>query len=391
MKKINIKALGLTIAAASVLAACGGGGEDSNTPLASAVTLGGTAAVGTPIVGAVVKVTCAGGSALISQPTNSVGAWKVTMSGQTYPCAAQVTGGTINGVTNAVAYHAIGLGSGILNITPLTDLIVANMAKSATPNVWFAALNSAALTQISATAVTNALNMLVRILELAQLGTTINPMTSAFTPAAGSVMDDTLTALNTSLTSAAISYATLLTQASAGSTFAAPTGFAARMGTAYTGTTSGMAAAGSGSGTLGATTGKAANGTPALALANCSPTYSSNQYVKCAANAVANFATMSMVDAKDGQTCTASYSNGTLTVTKGVLTITSLINGNMLSSVATLGSGASETIDTLAGFSSAGLNVTTASLTWNAAGVLNRIQGQATVLTGGGQQLACTR
>lgn len=204
-------------------------------------------------------------------------------------------------------------------------------------------------------------------------------------------MDDTLTALNTSLTSAAISYATLLTQASAGSTFTAPTGFATRMGSAYAGTTSGMAAGGSGSGTTGTTTGKAANGTPALALANCSPTPSSNQYVKCTANAVANFATVSMVDTKDGQTCTASYSNGTLTVAKGALTITSLINGNMLSAVDTLGTGASETIGTLSGFSSAGLNVTTAYVTWNAAGVLRRIEGHATVLTGGGQQLTCSR
>ena len=382
--------MGLAMAAASVLTACGGGGDDSNTPPPSTITLGGTAAVGTPIVGAVVKVTCAGGRALTSQPTNNVGAWQVTLSGQTFPCAAQVTGGTINGVTNAVAYHSIGLGSGILNITPLTDLIVANMAKSATPNVWFTALNSAALTPISATSVTNALNLLVKILGLAQLGTSINPMTSAFTPVAGSVMDDTLTALNTSLTSAAISYATLLTQASAGSTFTAPTGFATRMGSAYAGTTSGMAAGGSGSGTTGTTTGKAANGTPALALANCSPTPSSNQYVKCTANAVANFATVSMVDTKDGQTCTASYSNGTLTVAKGALTITSLINGNMLSAVDTLGTGASETIGTLSGFSSAGLNVTTAYVTWNAAGVLRRIEGHATALTGGGQQLTCT-
>lgn len=382
--------MGLIIVAASVLAACGGG-EDSNTSPPNLNTLGGTAAIGSPIVGAVVKVTCAGGSALTSQPTNSVGAWQVTLSGQTFPCAAQVSGGTINGITNAVAYHSIGFDSGILNITPLTDLIVVNMAKSATPNVWFNALNSAVLTPINATTATNALNLLVRTLGLAQLGTTINPMTSAFTPVAGNVMDDTLTALNTSLTNAAIPYATLLTQAAGGSTFSAPTGFAARMAAAYAETTSGKTAGGSGSGSSGTTIGKAVNGTPALSLANCSSTTSPNQYVKCTANAIANFATVSMVDAKDGQTCTASYNNGTLTVAKGAVKITSLINGNMLSSVTTLGTGASETIDTLLGFSSAGLNITTAYVTWNAAGVLTSIQGQATVLTGGGQQLACTR
>lgn len=389
MKKFRINTMALTVAAATVLVACGGGGDSVTQPV-STLTLGGTAAVGRPIVGAMVKVTCAGGSALTSQPTNGVGAWQVTLSGQTFPCAAQVTGGTINGVTNAVAYHAIGLGSGILNISPLTDLVVANMVQSATLDSWFAALNSASLTPINSTAVTNALILLIRELGLAQLGTTINPMTSTFTPTAGSVMDDTLTALNTSLANSAMSYATLRTQVSAGSTFKAPTGFVTQMGVAYGGTTSGMAAAGSGSGSPTAT-GKAANGTPALALANCSSTSIANQYMKCTANAVSNFATVSIVDSNDGQTCTASYSNGTLTVKKGALTTTAWINGDMLSYITTFGSGASETIETLSGYSSAGLNITMSYVTWNAAGVLKQIKSQVTVLTGGGQQLSCTQ
>lgn len=382
MKNLRINTTALTVATAAVLVACGGGGGNSATQPASTLTLGGTAAVGTPIVGATVKVTCVGGSALTSQPTDGVGAWQVTLSGQTFPCAAQVTGGTINGVTNAVAYHAIGFGSGILNISPLTDLIVANTVQSATPDIWFSALTSGSLTSVNSTAVTNALNLLIRELGLAQLGTTINPMTSTFTPTAGSVMDDTLTSLNTSLANAVISYATLRTQASVGSTFKAPAGFATRMGVAYGSTPSGMTAAGT-------TTGKAANGTPSLALANCYKG-GANQYMKCTANAISNFATVSMVDSRDGQTCTASYSNGTLTVTKGALTTTSWINGDMLSYITTFGSGASETIETLSGYSSAGLNITMSYVTWNAAGVLKQIRSQVTVLTGGGQQLSCT-
>lgn len=396
MKKIfRIQATAMTIAAAAVLAACGGGGGSDNVaPPPNPITLGGTAAVGFPIVGAVVKVTCASGAALTSQPTSNVGAWQVALSGHTFPCAAQVSGGTINRITNTTVYHALGLTSGILNITPLTDLVVANAAQSATPSAWFTALNSGTFAQINATAVTNAVNLLIRILGLAQLGTSINPMTSSFTPAAGNVMDDTLTALSTALTIAAITYPTLLAQAGAGPAFSAPAGFSARLGSAYVGTTSGKATAGAGTGTSGtgtAASGKAANGTPALTLANCTSKVAVNQYMKCAANAVANFSAVSMDDATDGQVCTASYSNGALTVTKGALTISTLINGNALSMVGTLGSGASETLDTLSGFSSVGLNITTTSVTWNAAGVLKRIKGDFTILTGGGQQLSCTQ
>jgi len=351
---------------------------------------------GVPSVGAVVKVTCASGPALTSQPTSNVGAWQVTLSGHTFPCAAQVSGGTINRITNTTVYHSLGLSSGILNITPLTDLVVANAAQAATPSAWFTALNSGTLTQINATAVTNAVNLLIRILGLAQLGTSINPMTSSFTPAAGNVMDDTLTALSTSLTNAAIAYPTLLAQAGAGPAFTAPAGFSVRLGAAYVGTTSGKAAAGAGTGTSGtgtAASGKAANGTPALAFGNCASKFFANLYMNCTAGAVANFSAVSMVDASDGQVCTASYSNGTLTVTKGALTISSLLNGGAVSMLETLGSGASETIGTMTGFSITGLgvNVTTTSVKWNIAGVLKGINGQVTVPNGGGQKLSCTQ
>lgn len=394
--KFRINAIGLTVAAAVVLTACGGGG-DSTTPAATPSTFGGTAAVGFPIVGAVVKVTCAGGNALTSQPTSSTGAWQVTLSGQTFPCAAQVTGGTINSVTNTTPYHSIALTTGILNVTPLTDLIVANMARSATLSTWFAALISSALAQIDAAAVTTATNLVQTQLNLAQLGTSVNPMTTPFTPAAGSVMDDTLTALRTALANASLTHANLLTQASAGSSFTAPTGFATRIGAAYMGTTSGTTAAGSGAvGTSNTTTGTATNGTPTIARANCSAlNFGANNYTRCSANAIANFS-VSMIDATDHQTCTASYSNGTLTVSKGQLSVASSINGDLVDSMTTFGSGAAEKIATLQSFTLGGnvasaISVSTSSLQWNAAGALKNIQGQSQVGSNAAQQLSCTQ
>lgn len=388
--KLKLRTILVSSATAAVLAACGGGGGDAGVPPAGVpVTLGGTVAVGFPIVGAVVSVKCAGGPTVTSEPTNSVGAWHVTLSGHTFPCAAEVSGGTIDGVANTTVYHSVAIGSGILNITPLTDLIVANVVKVAAPNNWFLAIKSTDFAQFNAVALSDALKLLVRILGLTQLGTSVNPMTYAFTPVAGNVMDDTLSALRVALVNSSVTYSTLLTQASAGNNFTAPNGFAGMMGVAYAGTTSGKSTSGNGSVPTGpGASGIAANGTPALALAKCLVSYP-NVYMNCASASVANFSAISMIDPKDGQTCTASYSNGTLTVTKGNLSISSLVNGEALDLISTLGTGSSETIESLSSWGLSGSNMSSAYVAWNAAGVLTAIQGAYTVLTGGGQEFSC--
>lgn len=153
--------------------------------------------------------------------------------------------------------------------------------------------------------------------------------------------------------------------------------------------TAGAQAAASSATSSNATSGKVANGTPALALGNCT-SMDSIQYWKCTANAIVNF-NVSLVDATRGVTCTANYSNGVLTVSQGGVVITSLINGNMLSTIETVGSGAAATVVQLGGFRSAGMVVDTGYVNWNAAGALIRIEGMHTVLTGGGQEISCAR
>lgn len=119
----------LVMLASLIVVACGGGGGSS--PAAS-TTLSGTAAVGAPIVGATVTVKCAAGTSLSNIPsTSATGAWSVTLSGQTLPCAVQVSGGTIRGAANTITYQSIANAYGIVNVTPLTDLLVANLAGSA--------------------------------------------------------------------------------------------------------------------------------------------------------------------------------------------------------------------------------------------------------------------
>ncbi len=242
MKLQHLFVAAITVA---LLSGCGGGGG-SSSPATSTSTpatrnLGGVAAVGSPIVAGTINVSCASGSALASTTTSSMGAWQVTLAGQTLPCAVQVTGGTISGVANTTPYQSIAITPGTVNVTPLTDLMVANLAGTATPSVWFAGLsaNPAPLTAINQASVTGALAKMSAALPALTSLNTINPIITAFTPTSGNVSDDMLTALKTAMTNTGVTYTSLLSNASVPAFTAPVTGFGTALATAYAGTTSG--------------------------------------------------------------------------------------------------------------------------------------------------------
>ncbi|MEY4294533.1 MAG: hypothetical protein RLY82_221 [Pseudomonadota bacterium] len=231
----SLKILSLLAAlAVGVLTGCGGGGS-------TATTLSGTAAVGAPIVGGTIAVICSGGSAVGNAATDTIGGWTVTLSGQTLPCAVQVSGGTINGVTNTTPYHSIASALGTVNVTPMTDLIVANAAGTSTPNTWFAAVTPTGLAGITPVAMTTALAQVRTALNLPALSV-VNPLTTAFTPEAGNQVDDILTALQLAITNTGSSLATLRTAAS-NPTFTPPVGFSTALNTQHGNTSSGGAPA----------------------------------------------------------------------------------------------------------------------------------------------------
>ena len=227
-----------------LVSGCGGGGDGGNT--ATPGVLGGTAAVGSPIVGGSIGVTCAGGSVLPATTTSATGAWQVTLSGQTLPCAIQVSGGTVNSVANTNAYHSIATALGNVNVSPITDLIVANLAGAAVPGTWFSGLNSAAFSAVTVNAVTAALAQVRSALALSALNG-IDPLTIVFTAAGGNAMDDILTALKAAITNTGGSLAALRA-AAAGATFTAPAGFSTALATGYAGTKSGGGSGGGGGG-----------------------------------------------------------------------------------------------------------------------------------------------
>lgn len=229
--------------AALILTACGG---SDTAPAASGGTLSGTAAVGAPIVGGAVNITCAAGSAL-STTTDTTGAWQVTVSGQTLPCAIQVAGGKVNGIDQASSYHSIAVTFGVVNITPLTDLVVANLSAQA-PSTWFSGLNGAALQTINQNTVNAAVSNINNALGLTATLAGSNPLTTSFSPVNGNLLDDILEAL----ANAGDTHTNLLTLARA-SNFVVPANFnfqnaysallAANGGTTGGGTTGGGTAA----------------------------------------------------------------------------------------------------------------------------------------------------
>jgi len=197
---------GLAImAAAAALVACGSDDDDSS---AGGSTLSGVAAVGAPIAGAAINVSCAGGTPL-NTTTSSGGLWQVAISGQTLPCAVQVSGGTVGGVANALTLHSLAVNFGNVNVTPLTDLVVASRLGN-DPQAWFAA---PAFAGIDAASLDAAATRIVTALGIGSTLGTRNPLTASFEPVAGDPIDDVLEALGSALQTLGQGYAALLAAA----------------------------------------------------------------------------------------------------------------------------------------------------------------------------------
>ena len=216
-----------------LLTACGGGTVGST----SSGTLSGVAAVGTPINGGTINVICAAGSALTTT-TDSSGNWQTTLAGQTLPCAVEVSVGKIGSVPNSTTYHSIATSTGTVNVTPLTELLVANLTQS-DPAAWYAGLSSSAkpLAVVNQSQVNAALSFLSGALPGLPIRD-YNPITTSFTPVSGNVSDDMLTALKTALANNSSTLTVLLSVVS-NPNFTAPTGLNSALTSAYANTASG--------------------------------------------------------------------------------------------------------------------------------------------------------
>jgi hypothetical protein len=228
---VRFSRIALLASLVAIVSACGGGGGSSPS------TLSGVAAVGTPIVSGNINIVCATGTPLTTT-TDINGAYSVSLAGETPPCAVQVSGGTINSVTNTKSYTSIATAPGTVNVTPLTDLIVANLV-GATPSTWFSTLTPTQLTTlaITQTKVNTAFNNLVTALPALTLLSANNPITTAFIPQNGNVVDSMLSSLQAAIANntAGVGYTNLVGNLSTNTPPAA--GFNTALKTAWSGAT----------------------------------------------------------------------------------------------------------------------------------------------------------
>ena len=124
-------------AAAAVLVACGGSGGGS---VASPSILSGTAAVGAPIEGAGITVFDAVGSVVGSGTSSTGGKFSITLT------SAGVAPYTLKLVKDEITLHALHTvaASGVVNITPLSDAVVAMVSPTGSADGLVSALQNSA-------------------------------------------------------------------------------------------------------------------------------------------------------------------------------------------------------------------------------------------------------
>ncbi|HYF58593.1 MAG TPA: hypothetical protein VEA81_06520 [Burkholderiaceae bacterium] len=236
---MNIKVSG-TLASgtlvALLLSACGGG-NGGGTPVApapasSVLTLAGTAATGLALADSTVTVKCAAGTG--SATTNAVGAYTVNVENATLPCMLQVSG-TASG-TPVVLHSVVESGAATTggtvtaNVTPLTEMIVAQLAGSQ-PTALFDTFTTtpvavtATQLQAATTAVVGALRTATGI-DLGSIDPFKAPLVAATptAPTAGNVYDRLLDQLGDKVPPAALPLVVTQIATAAAAAASAPAG-----------------------------------------------------------------------------------------------------------------------------------------------------------------------
>lgn len=198
MQTLRFPLAAVTLAA--VLAGCGG--DDSVPP----INLNGLAATGAAVAGQKVTVKCQYGPEA-STTTDSGGKFDITLTAHDLPCMLQVDSPSMGKL------HGYAASAGRVNLTPLTELILARAARTA-PATAFAGLNTSLLATVGGNLGTATPAILSEAARLTGANLTSNPLTSTF--AIGDDDDKALDNLGASLASAKTTLAALSTAAAGG-------------------------------------------------------------------------------------------------------------------------------------------------------------------------------
>jgi hypothetical protein len=196
----NSKTWAPALLATAALTACFGGGDD-DTPAPTSLTISGTAAKGAALAGASVDVKCATGTGTAT--TDGGGAYSLTLDAASLPCALRATG------TEGSIFHSVAAGSGggsqRSNLTPLTEMLVAQLAGGASPASFFAGFSSNSA--VSSASLTQAVDYLKTALAGVTDITGVNPATDAL--AVGDTRDQQIEAVVAALTKAGVTLSAL--------------------------------------------------------------------------------------------------------------------------------------------------------------------------------------
>lgn len=199
------------LAASLLLAACGGGDtmDLASSKAENMATGSGVAAVGAPLAGASVSIRCAGGAPL-SLVTDASGAFTFPVSGLQLPCAARVSGGSAGGVANTRTLHSVFAVFGRVNVTPLTELLVARLVEGEPAGYFDAFTTAGQASKVSSNGIKAAQTQLVQYLQNLGVSTSAlsgdNIVTGAFLPVPSDPHDATLEALPVRLAANSLSF-----------------------------------------------------------------------------------------------------------------------------------------------------------------------------------------
>lgn len=204
MQKNFMSTLLPAMVCATTLVACGGATNSTSSTSA----LSGLAATGAGIANATVSAKCVSGAPLTGT-TDANGSYNLVLADRTLPCMVQVTGGN-----PSVTLYSFAQAAGRVNITPVTDLIVAR-ALGSDPAAAFTSYSSAQGSTIE-TGLSAAKTYVATQIAGITGSSIADPLTGAFS--VGDADDKVLDALGNALTHSGKNVSDLRSAAQTGAT-----------------------------------------------------------------------------------------------------------------------------------------------------------------------------
>jgi hypothetical protein len=214
---LSMRHLSLVIAMsiAGLLVACGGG-SSSGTPSAGgnttpSITLTGVVAKGAALAGAAVEAKCATGTGTAT--TSSNGSYSITITSGALPCVLEAVASNADG--GMVLHSVAAPGETTANITPLTELLVAQLTGQDPANFMDNVTAGTLATVVTTTTVGTAQTAVLSTLTAAGIDTSAisstNLISGTLVAGSGTGYDGVLDTLATTLTAAGTTLTELAT------------------------------------------------------------------------------------------------------------------------------------------------------------------------------------